>query len=354
MYKKIKHDLIYKLVRTGFKATSEDVKLAINAADGRLRAEVQYALTNFPHLVTTTDECDLLITDSLLHHLKRRLVGKCSLLIDRQLFRASDAIRLRDLQWYLMNNEAREHASKTYKRNFEKMLSLSGSKPTTIIAPGPSYSSLLLLPSLKTIKESNIVICNSVVKDLETLSVLGHVDALCFSDPVFHFSSSEYCLQFVKDVKKVIAKFSPYIIVPESAAPLTQNILNSCDPKVIGYRSTRTYNIPSPSNICVKYSPNVLTSLLLPTAAALSDKIYTVGCDGRAKDEKYFWKHNEKAQYSELMNTVFEKHPSFLNDQNLDRYYDQHVERLTADVNWLRRQGKEVESLTPTFLEILK
>ena len=105
MFKKIKHDLVYKLVRTGFSASNSEAKLGIMARDVRLKSEVQYALTNFPCFFTSPEECELLITDSMLELLKRRALGKPSLLIDRYLFRASDAIRLRDLQWFLMNDK---------------------------------------------------------------------------------------------------------------------------------------------------------------------------------------------------------------------------------------------------------
>lgn len=354
MFKKIKHDLVYKLVRTGFSASNSEAKLGIMARDVRLKSEVQYALTNFPCFFTSPEECELLITDSMLELLKRRALGKPSLLIDRYLFRASDAIRLRDLQWFLMNDKSREGAIARYKNNFKEMLHSLRSQATTIIAPGPTYSSLLSLPGFEDIQGSNVVTCNSVVKDIDTLKAIGRVDVLCFSDPVFHFSSSEYCLKFIEDVKTVIETFDPYIIVPISAAPLTENLLLKFNPKVIGYGASETYNIPSSGALSVKYSPNVLTSLLLPTAAALSNTIHTVGCDGRNKDEKYFWRHNDRAQYTQLMDSVFEKHPSFLNDQNLDKYYHQHVVRLTRDVNWLRHKGKKVQSLTPTYLDILK
>ena len=354
MYKKIKHDLVYKFLGSGIKSHIQHLKIAISAKDQRLTDEVSYALTNFPHSITKIVDCDVLITDNFSDHLIRRLAGRSSILIDRNLFRASDAIRLRDLQWFLMSHMQKNEEVNIYAKNFESMVNNVISRKSTIIAPGPSYNSLRENAQLQEIRDSNIIICNSVVKDINTLNTLGKVDVLCFSDPVFHFSSSEYCLQFINDVKKVIENFNPYIIVPISAAPLTRQILLSNNPKVIGYQPSNEYIIPHTNTIAVKYSPNVLTSLLLPTAACLSDNIYTIGCDGREKNEKYFWKHNKSAQYTDLMHTVFEKHPSFLNDQNLDYYYKQHVERLTNDVKWLRSQGKTIKSLTPTFLDILK
>lgn len=354
MFKKLKHDFVYKILGTGLSNPPDFLKIGIIARDQQLHDEVAYALTNFPYEFSKINDCDILITDKFIEHFKRRMAGKKSILIDRYLFRASDAIRLRDLQWFLKSAKLKNQDISTYKLNFSNMLKKTRANLSTIIAPGPTYKSLLNLSNLTEIRSSTIIICNSVVKDHETLKALGRVDILCFSDPVFHFSSSKYCLQFISDVLKVVENFDPFIIVPISAAPLTQNLLRTCSPKVIGYFPSDNYVIPTPEKLSVKYSPNVLTSLLLPTAAAVSDKIYTIGCDGREKNEKYFWKHNKDAQYTDLMHTVFEKHPSFLKDQNLDYYYDLHLKRLSEDVTWLRSRRKSIVSLTPTFLDILK
>jgi hypothetical protein len=203
-------------------------------------------------------------------------------------------------------------------------------------------------------EDGNVIICNSVVKAKLFLQEIQRVDVMCFADPVFHFSSSEYCVQFIKDLIDLIKKYDPFLIVPISAAPLTEGLLGAYSNKIVGLPPSLGFNIPSAENLGVEFSGSVLTSFMLPIAAALNTEIYTIGCDGREKNETYFWKHNESAQYTDLMKTVFKKHPSFLRDQNLDKYYQAYIKKLERDVVYLRSQNIKVQALTRTFIDILK
>lgn len=354
MFRKIIHGIIYKLMTPTF-GYSNTAPLSIKVADKdvRFRDEVAHALVGFQWYEAGARRADIILTDSRMTFIWNWLLGRPAYLIDRYLFRGSDATRLRDLKWALLNQSQRQKLRLKYSKRFKDLQS-SSNGASYIIAPGPSIETVTGSKEIDDIKNGNVIICNSVVKAKHLLQEIQRVDVMCFSDPVFHFSSSEYCKQFIKDLIDLIEEYDPFLIVPISAAPLTEGLLGAYSDKIIGLSPSRGFNIPDAGNMTVEYSGNILTSLMLPVAAALNTEIHTIGCDGREKNETYFWKHNDNAQYTELMETVFEKHPSFLRDQDLDKYYQAHIKRLERDVAYLRSQDIKVQALTKTFIDILK
>lgn len=354
MFRKIIHGVIYKLMTPAISySATTPLNINIAANDARFRDELAYALAGFEWHEVSIPLADIILTDSRLTFFWNRLLGRPAYLIDRYLFRGSDAIRLRDLKWALLDENQKQSLRVKYSAQFEQ-LQLSSKGVSYIIAPGPSIETIMGSASIEDMKKGTVIICNSVVKAKQVLEEIGHVDVMCFSDPVFHFSSSEYCRQFITDLIDLIKKYDPFLIVPISAAPLTEGLLGAYSKKIIGLSPSRGFNIPSVENLSVEYSGSVLTSMMLPTAAALNPEIYTIGCDGREKNETYFWKHNESAQYTDLMSTVFEKHPSFLRDQNLNNYYRAYIKKLERDVIYLRSQNIKVQALTKTFIDILR
>ena len=99
---------------------------------------------------------------------------------------------------------------------------------------------------------------------------------------------------------------------------------------------------------------NILTLLMLPLAASLTDKIYIVGADGRKKEEKYFWKHNKSAQLNDEMESAYMTHPSFFRDRSYAGYYDLHCSIVSDMVNLLDEQGKKVVCLTESHIPSFK
>lgn len=354
MFRKIIHGVIYKLITPSFEySNTSSLHIKFIARDGRFRGEVTHALTGFKWSEVDDCQADIILTDSILVFFFNRILGRPTYLIDRYLFRGSDAIRLRDLQWMLLDQQSRQEIKLKYSETF-KRLQASSSGSSYIIAPGPTIGTISGSQDINAIKQGNVIICNSVVKAKELLREIQNVDVMCFSDPVFHFSSSEYCKQFIRDLIDLVKEYDPFLIVPISAAPLTEGLLGAYSNKIIGLSHADGFNIPSAENMTVEYSGSVLTSLMLPIAAALNSNIYTIGCDGRERNETYFWRHSDSAQYTDLMKTVFDKHPSFLRDQNLNRYYQFYIKKLERDVVLLRSQNIKIQALTKTFIDILR
>jgi hypothetical protein len=70
--------------------------------------------------------------------------------------------------------------------------------------------------------------------------------------------------------------------------------------------------------------------------------------------KKYFWKHSSSAQFSDLMQTVFETHPSFFRDRNYKDYYEEHCDTLKKLIEFGEKKGKKYFSLTNSYIPVLK
>lgn len=216
-------------------------------------------------------------------------------------------------------------------------------------------------PSFDRYKEFNFeqdsfkVICNSTVKNDEFLEYISSPDLLVFADPVFHFSPSEYSAVFRDEVLKVYDKYKPYIIVPFDTVGLLLAHYPQLKDRIIGMKGKKdSYNFPTSESLWIKGSANILTLYMLPIASSLTDEINIIGADGRNPDEKYFWQHSKSAQFGDLMNTVFETHPSFFRDRDYKDYYDEHCSFLNDLIEYGESKGKKYYSLTKSYIPALK
>ncbi|WP_135609990.1 hypothetical protein [Methanococcoides sp. AM1] len=197
------------------------------------------------------------------------------------------------------------------------------------------------------------VICNSTVKNEKFLKHIKKPDLLVFADPVFHFSPCEYSACFRDDVLAVVEKYKCFVMVPHVTVPLLLAHYPELTDYLIGMPVGSKFNFPTPENYVLKGSSNILTLFMLPVASAIANEIFIIGADGRNPDEKYFWKHSSSAQYSDLMQTAFETHPSFFRDRDYKDYYEEHCLFLEKLVEYGESLGKKYISLTLSFIPAL-
>lgn len=199
------------------------------------------------------------------------------------------------------------------------------------------------------------IVCNSMVKNQELLEYLKP-KLLSFADPVLYFSSNKYTAEFMNKMLETVEKFNCYIVIPENNMPLLLTHYPQLAPYVIGLeaRNTKEYNFPTVTDFFVKGSSNILTLYMLPIASAFANEIYIIGADGRQKSDKYFWKHNSASQFNDLMEAVFETHPSFFRDRIYTDYYDEHCEFMKNLIEYGEKCGKRYYTLTPSYIPILQ
>ena len=191
------------------------------------------------------------------------------------------------------------------------------------------------------------------MKNDEFFEYIKNPDILCFADPVFHFGSSEYSAMFRDTTLNVAKKYTMYILIPYYSLPLLLFHYPKLKEYLIGIKFCNNINFPSKDKLKIKSTANILTGFVLPIASSIANEIYILGADGRKKDEKYFWRHSKKAQFSDLMETAFNVHPSFFRDRLYSEYYSKHCRFLKKLIEYGEKRGKRYYSLTKSFIPVL-
>lgn len=197
------------------------------------------------------------------------------------------------------------------------------------------------------------IICNSMVKDKEWLKgITPHI--LAFTDSNYYFSPTEYCEKFYEDVLEGSDLYHYYIIVFDYEVPLLLYHYPQLSGKVIGIaKDAKTFTHPCNSELRVKNTKNILTEIMIPVASSLCDEIEIAGCTGRNPDETFYWKHNERAQYIDLMQSIFDMYPSLFRDQNYVNYYERHCQWLEELLEYGEQKGKRYRNLTTSYIPAL-
>lgn len=258
----------------------------------------------------------------------------------------------RKLYYWTLSIDKKNLYEQQSKEKFADMLNKNKDKKKGFVfGTGPS---LELASNFEYRTDSFKIVCNSIVKNKV---LLEHIkpDVLVFADPVFHFSFCAYAQEFRREAIEVIRSSDIYCIIPDFCVPLLTAHFPEIEDKLIGIPShSSTYNIPSTKASVVKATDNILTLLMLPIASAVSEEIYILGCDGRRKEENYFWQHSKSSQFDGLMDTVFKAHPSFFNDRSYEGYYEIHCEVLKSLIEFGESKNKRYYSLTPSYIPVLE
>jgi hypothetical protein len=210
--------------------------------------------------------------------------------------------------------------------NFKSFKLMNSSKnKANIFVTGPSFQNY---NKYNYDTNSIKIVCNTIVKDKEFLEYIGGPDIITFADPVFHFSSNKYACEFRRLVLEAVIKYGSYVAVPQATVPTLLGNFPELKNKIIGLRFSSYPVFPSENFLAVKPSGSIITFIMIPLASCMADEIYILGADGRGKKENYFWKHSEKVQLNDLMETVFKTHPSFFRDRDYVDHYDEHCEYI--------------------------
>ena len=235
--------------------------------------------------------------------------------------------------------------------NFRKLVERSYQiEKSYLFLTGPSFDSY---KDFKFEENSLKIVCNTIIKDHEFLDYIGGPDIIAFADPVFHFGTSNYAARFRELVIETVEKYKSYVVVPAATVPLMIYNYPVLKDRIIGLSNTSEINFPSIDKLKTKASGSIISFLMLPLAVSLSKKIYLLGADGRSPDENYFWKHNDKVQLSDLMDSVFLTHPSFFRDRVYEDHYEEHCRYLEKMIVAAEKKGKSIHSLTKSFVPVL-
>ena len=304
-------------------------------------------------LITEVVDFDLVLFTDAKALLKNPWWVHKSEILDKNYFSYIEGIVLKKGFSHTLEDSEHNRLENLSQKNFQIMYEKNNNRSKSYcFVTGPSFDRY---KEFNYEQDSLKVICNSTVKNDEFLEYIGGPDILTFADPVFHFSPSEYSAVFRDEVLKVYKKYKPYIIVPLETVGLLLAHYPELEDRIIGIKGEKCeFTLPSLEKLAVKNSSNILTLYMLPVASTITNEINIIGADGRNPDEKYFWKHSKSAQFGDLMNTVFETHPSFFRDRDYKDYYDDHCQFLNDLIEFGESKGKKYFSLTESFIPVLK
>ena len=271
-------------------------------------------------------------------------------MVDNKFYSTMESTGFASLLQRTFNKEQVSKLNELSCNNFKKLLKLKKEK-SYVFLTGPSINEAYKYDYSNGLK----IVCNSIIKDRD---LMNHIkpDLLVFADPVFHFGPSKYAYKFREMMVEAVTDFDMLIAVPESYMPLLVSHFPQLNERIIGVKllNSAQFMFPSEDCIAVKGTANILTLLMLPFASALSNCIILLGSDGRQKNENYFWKHNEKVQFNDLMETVFNTHPSFFRDRVYTDYYETHCNLMEDFMDYGESCGLKYFSLTDSYIPALK
>lgn len=287
-------------------------------------------------------------------HLKFLLWNPFSVrIIDPYFYKYAESHTYPALLWYDLYTPKKRLNIKKHSINLFKLFYNDNiSDEVILFGTGPSINSVFK----KDYKNKTTIICNSIVKDDNLLDRINP-NAITFIDSVFHFGVSKYCEQFIIDVAKTVKKYESYCFINEVGGALIYEHFPELREKLICFP---TYRIGAPNRIKPDkfksrfYSHSVVTRIMLQLGAGLADKVLMCGFDGRSDDgEDYFWKHSSSAQYDDLMQDVWDSHPTFFSDTDYEDHYEGHCEVIEQVISTFEKQGLEVYSLEKSYIPAL-
>ena len=255
------------------------------------------------------------------------------------------------------------HALKRIRPVLQEELDDSKRRFLTHFSTIPKYASSLILgtgPSLVKARklvdiDSYKIACNTIVKDLD-LWVRLKPHFLVAGDAIYHFGHNQYATSFRRDLKKCMQAYGVPFLYPDLYHPFLKEEFKEIAHLLI---PIPTGDIPKINNnlfdnFQLPALGNVLNLLLLPLATTLSKKIYLLGFDGRAPEDKLFWSNSNDHSYGEHISDIQKKHPMFF-----DYYIDKkdplkyvatfHGDVLEDNLTLLEHMGYEFITLSPSY-----
>ncbi len=193
---------------------------------------------------------------------------------------------------------------------FKRVLSSKGLSKAYVFGTGPSLQNA----HLHNWQDGIRIVCNTIVKDKELWHHINpHI--ITAGDGIYHFGISMFAENFRKDLKLRLTE------TPETIFVYPSFFHKFCLREFKGFEDRLfpvpfNYNTMSiDHNLCINYflpnASNVLPMLLLPVACSFSKDVNLWGFDGKAPNDKDFWKNSDKQFYQDKVDDLKSLHPSF-------------------------------------------
>ena len=301
-------------------------------------------------------------------------------MVDPWFYYIMEAVLWVRLYFQTVDNEQKERLSELSRRNFQALLNqVARCKQGYVFGTGPSLERATEF----SYDGGFCVVCNSIVKNK---ALLRHIkpQLLVFVDEAFFFSPCRYSAEFRRLMLETVEEFQCYIMIRDHQVPLLLAHYPQLESRIIGmpapgvwdmsvrqimrmllHKPTRMpfptkipgheekWNFPTLDKFYVRVAPSVMPGLMIPVVSSVCEEIYIIGADGRKPDENYFWTHSQSSQFGELMQTVFDTHPSFFRDSDYTDNYKEYCQFFEELVHYGESLGKRYYSLAPSYIPAL-
>ncbi|MDB2331193.1 glycosyltransferase family 2 protein [Alteromonas sp.] len=247
-------------------------------------------------------------------------------------------------------------SSQRYQEQFkEKLNSLkvrNESGKSYIFGTGPSIKYAYCNEELQ---KSIVITCNSVVKNPTMLEYLKP-DIVCATDPIFHAGWGKYGDEFRKSTIESMREHDYFFVVPHRDLHIYLHTFpQELHSRIGAYEFDGTVESINLNLLkCMKSAPkpNVLTNIMLPIAATISKEIFIGGCDGKKNASSYFWEHDKASQLNNQMDDIQKEFKGFF-DISYDKYYEEHCNTLSRQIEILEENAYVVKGCTPSYIPAL-
>jgi hypothetical protein len=217
---------------------------------------------------------------------------------------------------------------------------------------GPNLERILAHDS----REDITIVCNGAARSPRLLQHVRPKIIAFINSP--YFGPSDFAREHMATVQRCMDEYGSFLAIPEGYA---HHLVLSHHPtmasRVIALQLGRTLQIPTREALVSMASANVLTSLMLPIAAALRPNLIRVwGCDGQATSRRGTWAYLPGAEPN--IESVDSTHPAFVeglrtDDDYLRRTYDAHGDHVERLLTHLEATGLRIVCASPSAIPAL-
>jgi hypothetical protein len=199
------------------------------------------------------------------------------------------------------------------------------------------------------------VVCNTIVRDPILWDYLKP-DFVVAGDAIYHYGHTEFARAFRRDLRARLEGSNTLFLYPAQFHAVIEREFDGLEGQLIPipYGWKRKVNVDLSQSFQLPNHGNVLGLLLLPLACTLSKHVYLWGFDGRAPNDKLFWKNSSKHTYPEFMEELKKAHPKFFDHyvpaSDPNKYTrDTQGDRLELALQIAEKEGWTFEMMHPSW-----
>jgi hypothetical protein len=253
------------------------------------------------------------------------------------------------------------HATAAYVKSLRAAANYNFLRLVSQVGPRPRVNVCGNGPRLQDIYDRDVqsevnIVCNAAVQSDQLLDHLRPKVIAFVNSP--YFGPSDWARDHMRRIQRCVDAYGSFLVIPEGYAHhLVRAHYPALASRIIALKFGRDLTIPSHGALDVQATANVLTSLMLPLAAALMPSMIQVwGCDGQPPARRGTWAYLPGLE--PRIESVADRHPAFVeglrtDDDYLRQTYDTHADHLERLLSHLELHGHRIICASPSAMPAL-